>query len=191
MFGQGRHHLLRIASFRKCRLNSQQHSRPVTVHDMLHHVDNPFLADKPDHGFYMGHGDHIIRHARTLVENTQCIAKSSVRMHRDKPCRFGIKLYAAAFGYMQQMLRNILRRNTTEGIALAPGQNRNRNLLRFRRRKNKHNMCRRLFNRLEQCIPCFVCQHVCFVDNKNFLTPFYGHKLCTFTERSHFINPAI
>ena len=100
-----------------------------------------------------------------LVKQTQAVPHSAVRQTGDHPRRAVVKINVLLIGDVLQPRRDVLLTDAPEGKPLAPGQNRRRNLVQLRGRKNEQQMLRRLLDDLQQRVEGRNGEHMHLVDD--------------------------
>ena len=156
---------------------------PSLIHQMIHrpdgtgHIFCQHLAQQCGKHFRIHcteHFQHIFigeffpqMKGNTLVEQTQRITHRTVPgfCHITQCALLDIHLFGAH--QFRQTIGNGINGNPVKIISLATGQNRNRDLVCFRCRKNKNHICRRLLQRLEQRVECACRQHMHLINNVN------------------------
>ncbi len=107
--------------------------------------------------------------AAALVEKGEGIAQPAFRADGEEISRFVRERKCVGFGDFEQMALDVFGRNAAELIALAAGENRQRDFFRLGRRQDKKHMGRRLFQRFQKRVKSLLRQHVHFVDDVDFL----------------------
>ena len=148
------------------------HGEDCTCHIFGQHLTQQcreyFCIHRAEHFQHIFIGKFLTQvKGNTLIEQTQRISHGTISClcHITQGTLLDIHL----FGTHQfcQTIGNGINGNPVKIISLATGQNRNRDLVCFRCRKNKNHICRRLLQRLEQRVECACRQHMHLVNNVN------------------------
>ena len=107
--------------------------------------------------------------AAALVEQRERIAEPAFRADGEEVGRFVRERKFVGFGDFEQMFLDVFGGNAAELIALAAGENRQRDFFRLGRRQDKKHMGRRLFQRFQKRVKSLLRQHVHFIDDIDFL----------------------
>ena len=121
----------------------------------------------------------VVRPRNTLIQQRQRVAHAAVRQTRQQQRRVLSQRKLLMLRHLAEPGSNVLRRDPAEVKPLTARKNRGGNPVRLGRRQNKHDMLRRLLQRLEQCIERTVRHHVHLIDDVHPVAGHGGH-ICHF-----------
>ncbi len=128
-------------------------------------------AEDIDHVLFSDHFlcGHAAAERDHLVKNRLCVPHAAFSGPGDGGQGGVFDFDAFAIGNLAQALDNQGHGDALQVEALAAGDNRRQNFVRFGRREEEFHMRRRFFECFQQGVPCLRGQHVHFVDDVDFV----------------------
>ena len=117
-------------------------------------------------------GDVSLREARRLVEDGKGVAHTAVGLLGDDVQCLLLVLYVLLFGNAFQMADDVRHGHALEVVDLAAGQDGREDLVLLGRREDEDDVCRRLFQSLQESIESRRGKHVHLVDDEDLVPPY-------------------
>ena len=148
-----------------------ERARDIFFNHALSHPHQRLAARNAEHLCRAFPGNRLFRKRDNLIHRAERITHAAARRPRDQAQRRLLERNLLLRRDTPQMRHQIVQADALEIIPLTTAHDRDRNLVRVCRRKNKHDMRRRLLKRLQQRVERLRRQHVHFVDDVNLIAP--------------------
>ena len=183
-------HLQRQAAFGHA-ISLRHHRWPIAADQRVEYREQVSPIHRTEHFPHRSFFDFSGAMGNRLIQQRQGVAHAALRRPGDQAQRRDIEDHMLLAKHAFHLRANLRQRDLCQIELQAARQHRHGNLLRIRGCKNKFDMRRRFFQRLEHGIEGIARQHMHFVDDEHLETPAGGRVERTFQQIAHVIDLGI